>query len=170
MTTAPIQLDPATIDALLTTARFGVIAPTLLLTHPAADHWVQTGHQATTKFTKDWAGRWACTMHVTTYTLFLAAVAVPVLLLLGLPIGWPWFIGGLVLNAATHWICDRREWLQRLAKLTGSDGLWFLWHFGRVIPEKDRRDPSKLGFGAWALDQSAHSLLFIPAALIMAQA
>lgn len=124
----------------------------LYAAHQVADHWVQTPRQSTRKGLPGWPGRIACAAHVATYT----ATGVVALVLLAAATGWrptllP-LLAGLAVNAATHYIADRRTPLRWLADRAGKDAGW-LEHGG----------------GLYALDQSWHvGWLFIAALLIAA--
>jgi hypothetical protein len=157
------DLDPATLAALAHAAVFGAAFAALYVAHQVADHWVQTDRQAAAKGAADWRGRVACTAHVVTYTATAVVTLAVVVGVLGLPVA-PWRVGlGLAVSGVTHWLIDRRWPLVWLADHTGSRA------FVRMGKPRDNHDDNAcLGTGAYALDQSAHTLFLFVAALIIA--
>jgi hypothetical protein len=132
-------------------ALVAAVTATLYAAHQVADHWVQTQRQADCKGRPGWPGRIACAGHVASYTLTgLVALA----LLAGVtgwrPEAWP-LVAGMAINAATHYIADRRTPLRWLADHTGSARFYALG-----TPRAGRDDNPTLGTGAYALDQSWH--------------
>ncbi|MEO3809554.1 transcriptional regulator [Sphaerisporangium sp. B11E5] len=146
---------------------FAVTLAVMYGVHPVADHWVQTHHQASTKGAygaNAWRGRVAAAAHVLTYTATLALA----LLLVGWRFGVTYepvkMTLGLGLNAVSHWWADRRAPLAWLAHLVGPP----VGEFHRLgAPRPGGTDPSCLGTGAYALDQSWHMVWLVIAAAVM---
>lgn len=140
---------------------FGAVFAALWVAHQVADHWVQTDAQAAAKGRPGWAGRFACTLHVGSYTGTAVVFLLPTLLLLGVHAA-PWRVRlGLLVSAVTHWVIDRRWPLVWLAERTGSR------QFVRMgAPREGHDDQHHLGTGAYALDQSAHYAFLFIAALV----
>lgn len=155
MSTHGINLDAA--------VSFAVLAPTLLVAHNVADHWIQTEHQACHKGRPGWAGRWACAAHVLSYTGACAAAVVAVGWLFNLPITLPGVLAGQLVSALTHYWADRRTPLALLARLVGKRGFLTLG-----VPRPGRDDNPSLGTGAYALDQAWHWLWLGVAAAVTA--
>lgn len=132
-------------------ATFAAVWIGLYTGHTLADHFVQTDAQARGKGGVGWHGRLACARHVATLTatkgLALAAVAV----LLRLPLTGAAVAAGFAVDAASHYVIDRRTPLIRLAAATGKKD-WLA------------SDPQAL----YRLDQAAHRLFLAAAALIIA--
>lgn len=146
-----------------TTASFAAVFAALYTAHQIGDHWVQTDTQAHNKSYLGSVGRLYCTIHVATYTLtaliaVLTVVAVTDLTVAPLPLAV-----GLTVSAITHWVADRRTWLQVLAERTGHGGFFQLGE-----PRSGRDDNPCLGTGANTLDQSWHIGWLFIAALIIA--
>ncbi|MCX9191999.1 transcriptional regulator [Carbonactinospora thermoautotrophica] len=141
---------------------FTVAFAALYAAHAVADHWVQTDHQARRKGLPGWPGRIACARHVATYTLTGAVFLLAGAFVTGLHLSPAGVAAGLTVNAASHYIADRRTPLRRLAELVGKGPFWQLG-----APRPGRDDNPNLGTGAYALDQSWHiGWLFITALLI----
>lgn len=138
--------------------------------HMVADHWLQTRVQALGKGAAGRAGRLADLRHVLTMTgtklvtlaLAWAVVGVSVTV---------WVIPAMAVDAASHYLVDRREPLFAMAR--GLDRLYS--GFGKAefaqlgSPRPGRDDNPTLGTGAYALDQSWHVLWLFIAALIAAR-
>jgi ABC-type Fe3+ transport system permease subunit len=143
----------------MTAATFAAVLAALLVAHQVADHWVQTEHQAVTKSAPGWAGRWACARHVGSYIgtalLFLGAVV----WLLGVPVTVLGVVVGQGVSGVTHYWADRRSTLRRLAWACRKTTFYELG-----APRPGRGDNPGLGTGAYALDQSFHSLWLLVAA------
>jgi len=133
---------------------FAVVFGAYLTAHHVADYWVQTSHQAMRKGLPGWAGRRACTAHVASYTLTLAAFLALAAWRLALPVSPGWATAGMAVSAVTHYFADRRTPLRRVADLTGKGEFW--------------RSGEGLASGAAHLDQSWHWLWLFIAALITA--
>jgi hypothetical protein len=134
---------------------FAVVFAAFAAGHQAGDYWVQTNAQAARKGLPGWAGRRACTAHVATYTLTMAACLTLAWWWLGLPLHPGWAATGLAVSAVTHYIADRRRPLERMARLIpGKHGFW--------------RAGEGLASGAAHLDQAWHWWWLFTAALITA--
>lgn len=131
---------------------FIVIALTMFLTHPVADYFVQTDHQARHKGltgARSWEGRLNGTVHAMTYTATQMITIVLVLVACGFTGSYEVVLLGLMLNGITHYLIDRR---------------WTLECFARRVMRKSGwidSDPNALAH----LDQAAHIALFLPVAL-----
>lgn len=140
----------------------GAVFAALFVAHQVADHWVQTNTQACRKGTPGRLGGLACTAHVASYTVTALLVMVAVTGVLGVPVVVWRLVAGLAVSAATHWLIDRRWPLYWLAEHTGRRA------FLQVgAPRAGRDDNPTLGTGLYALDQSAHYLFLLVAALVM---
>ncbi|MEU0067222.1 transcriptional regulator [Streptomyces albidoflavus] len=156
--------DPAT------AATFAATFAALYIGHTVGDHWVQTDHQADTKSWAGRTGRLSCARHVLTLTLTKVVLLVPIVLVLGLPVGALGLTLGLGLDAASHYWADRRTTLRRLAYRLGRDEMYILGtpeHPAHPVADEGDWAPT-LGTGAYAMDQSWHILWLGIAALIIA--
>lgn len=137
----------------------------LFIGHQVGDHWVQTSGQARRK---GGAGRdavLACAGHVATLTLTKVVVLVPAFLFLGLPVSWWGVVLGLVVDAASHYLIDRRPNLAAAAEFAGRGEFYA---FGTGTVDAHGQAVPHLGTGSHALDQSAHYAFAFLAALIIA--
>lgn len=100
--------------------RFLITAIALYAAHEVGDELVQTGHQAQAKGDPGWRGRLACAGHVATYSATGALAIFAASRRLGVPMQRRALLAGLALNAATHYVADRRTPLRRIAELIGS--------------------------------------------------
>lgn len=154
-------MSPVLERGLVPAVVFAVTLAVLLVAHTVADHWVQTSHQARTKGLPGWAGRRACTAHVTTYTAITAAAVAAAWWAFALPIDPVGFVLGQVVSALTHYLADRRTPLAWIADRAGKAGFYTLG-----APREGHDDNPTLGTGAYALDQSwHHGWLAVAAAL-----
>lgn len=147
----------------MTTALFAAAFAALFAAHQVADHWLQTNHQAVTKGLPGWAGRFACARHAVTLTAVMAAALAVTAVVTGARFSVPWTAIALAVNAITHYWADRRT---TLAGLTERIGKGTFWRLGAPRPGRD--DNPTLGTGAYALDQSWHTLFLLVSALIIA--
>lgn len=139
-------------SALITAATVGTVAITLYGVHGAADHWIQTHHQAQTKGRRDNGGKWACLKHVSSYTATCTAAVVAVVALIGLPLSAAGVAAGAVVNGGSHYWADRRYTLAWLARVTGHADFWAMG--------------TGTGSGAYAMDQSYHKLFLLVTAVV----
>jgi hypothetical protein len=160
---------------------FAVVAVTLLIAHTVADHWFQTGDQNRDKGLPGWPGRWACGLHVLTYTIVTAGWVAAVWVMFDLPITWWGFVAGQVVSAVTHYWADRRTTLAWLCALVGKSEFYELGQPRRVVgvrvtgsdgtetvrPYRSIRDREPTGYevpwdnptvgtGSYHLDQAWH--------------
>jgi hypothetical protein len=134
--------------------RLGGIFALLYGSHPLADYWVQTNHQAATKGGDGWAARRACAAHVATLTATHALALAAGTLATGERIPIRRAGGGLAFNAATHYVIDRRQPMRRLTEVLASIGKPDFHDVGKPRPGRD--DNPCLGTGAHVLDQALH--------------
>ncbi|MES9504440.1 transcriptional regulator [Streptomyces koyangensis] len=150
-------------------AVFAAVFIALYIGHALGDHWVQTSCQAATKGQAGWTGRLACGRHVLGLTVTKAVVLVPVVLVLGLPVGVLGLVLGLGLDAASHYWADRRTTLARLADRCGKGEFYSLGtpaHPAHPVTAEGT-PAATLGTGAYALDQSWHTLWLGIASLLI---
>ncbi|MEU7822935.1 transcriptional regulator [Catellatospora sp. NPDC049133] len=161
----PQPIPPALIFHL---ALIAAVWAALAASHPVADHWMQTAHQATHKDLPGWVGRLACARHVATYTATNGAFLAPVI-----AAGYMWtghmivspvqLAAGLAVSAITHYVADRRLPLRRIAEAVGSGG--YFQHNAK--PLADGRFEYGPGSGAFELDQAWHKgWLWVATAII----
>ena len=167
-----------------------VLLPTLLVAHQVADHWAQTGPQATTKGlngTREATrrGQLACLRHVAIYTLILTTTVLALWWAFNLPIHWRGVLIGQAVSATTHYWSDRQYTLARLAARLGKRELhqlgapravaartqsgelvYLRTADGELVPW----DNPSLDTGAYVLDQSWHWAWLAVTALITALA
>jgi hypothetical protein len=115
--------------------------------HTVGDHWTQTGRQAVTKGQDDIEGRVACVTHVATLTATQGVFLALACLTTGERLNARRVACGLVVNAVSHYVADRRTPLRKLADL--------------LQPSMGKRDfydmgETPLASGAYALDQAWH--------------
>lgn len=139
-------------------AVFAAVLAALYVAHHVGDHWIQTHHQACGKGAPTWAGRMLCARHVATLTFTKVVVLLVTVAVTHLALSPVAVVAALALDAATHYVIDRRTPLARLAQLLGKKGFHDLGD-GMAAPT---------GTGAYALDQSLHLLFLWVAALIIA--
>ena len=124
--------------------------------HGYADHWGQDNDDALDKGRAGRAGRAACARHV----LNLTVTKVAALALAGAATGirlYPRRVAiAMTLDAASHYVIDRRSPLRRLAHALGKDDFIAVG------------DPTAApcGTAAYELDQSLHTTLLALAAVI----
>ena len=140
------------IDAGIT---FGVVALTMLMTHPVADYAVQTDHQAQHKGltgARTREGWWNAAKHAFSYTVTQVLVVGLVLEALDFTGSFGVVVLVLIANGLTHMIIDRRWTLE--------------WFARNVLLKSGWIDADKTALPH--LDQTAHIGLFVPAALAIA--
>lgn len=133
---------------------FACVFIALYIGHHVGDQWIQTGWQATTKHLRNATGRLACLQHVITLTVTKAVFLVVVCQTLDVRISPVWTPVALVVDAATHYWCDRRFTLKNLATALNKDAYW---DFCTVVrrPGDEPADTGP-GTGSFHLDQSWH--------------
>jgi len=149
-------------------AEAGVLALLLLPTvwlliytaHRVMDHWCQTTHQARHKGRPGVHGALVCLRHAAAVTagqgVAVLGVAVPLAAVAApgaSPITPASLACGLSVTLVSHWWIDRRTTLQNLATALSRAEFY---QFGAA-----------LGSGAYALDQDAHRIMLIPAAVMI---
>ena len=149
---------------------FTTVFAALYTAHLVGDHWVQSTAQSLAKGRPGAVGRWACTRHVLTLTATKALVLAPVALVLDLPLTVAGLALGLGLDALSHWWCDRRFTLERLARLVGRSEFYALGTGAHPLhPVTAKGEPAAhMGMGSYQLDQSFHVLFLLAASLIIA--
>jgi hypothetical protein len=136
-------------------ARIGLVLLAWQAAHTYADHIGQDSGDALGKGKPGWPGRMACARHVADLT----ATKLAALALAGAATG----IGlsprrvaiAMAIDAASHYVIDRRTPLRRLAAVLGKSEFYELG------------DPmaAPCGTGAYAMDQAAHAGMLFLAAL-----
>ena len=111
-----------------------------------------------------WAGRRACLAHVTTHTATLGVALAAVVAVTGLHLAPPAVVAGLTVNAASHYLADRRAPLAAIAAHLGKTGYW---HLGGNVAAVDGAPAVHLGTGAAHLDQAWHHAWLLVTALII---
>ncbi|MQY27231.1 hypothetical protein NRB56_28140 [Nocardia sp. RB56] len=97
-------------------AVFAVLQATFSDVHPFCDQIVQNSRDAADKGKPGWTGRRACARHVTTYSVGQLVASVGVTRALGLRLPWSGLLAGTAVNAATHFVIDRREPLRKFLR------------------------------------------------------
>lgn len=133
----------------------------LYAAHMVGDHFVQTHSQACGKGANTSVGAKLCAQHVASLTgtklVFILALWVPT----GIPIDPVSLVIGIVIDAGSHYMIDRRF---RFSAFCESIGKGEFYRLGS--PREGHDDNVTLGTGAYALDQSAHIGFLFLAALI----
>ncbi|MFF8697334.1 transcriptional regulator [Streptomyces sp. NPDC015144] len=153
-----------------TATLFATTFITLHIGHSVGDHWVQSSCQAATKGLPGRAGRLACGRHILGLTLTKALALIPSLLILDLTVTALGLTLGLGLDAASHYWADRRTTLAKLAQTCGKAEFYSLGtptHPAHPVTVAGT-PAATLGTGAYALDQSWHTLWLGIASLIIA--
>lgn len=175
-------------------ATFAALAATFDLLHDALDQWGQTSAQARHKgsygrhrvyrdgvhvagapararagaatMTATHLGQQAAARHVASYSAGQAAGALAITRLLGYRLPLRALAAGVVLNAATHWILDRRRPLTALARAAGKDG----YLQAATVVRNCHQSPDATGPGTatFELDRSAHRAIGLAAAALTA--
>jgi hypothetical protein len=109
----------------------------------AADHWVQSDHQAQHKAKPGIEGHVALAGHVASYVATQGAALLVGNRVLDLGLRPRSMAAALALSGATHYLIDRRWPIQRMAEATGKGAFYQLG--------------GPLG-GAYRLDQATHHL------------
>ncbi|WP_406257502.1 transcriptional regulator [Streptomyces chartreusis] len=158
-------------------AVFAAVYITLHVAHSVGDHWVQTSCQAAQKGQHDRnpgessrTGRLACARHVATLTVTKGLALAAAALVLDLPVTLLGLTLGLAADAISHYWADRRTTLQWLAQRCGKGEFYNLGtgaHPAHPVTAKGS-PAATLGTGAYALDQSWHTLWLGIAALTIA--
>jgi hypothetical protein len=136
-------------DPTLVVLALGALAPG----HHAGDYLLQSDHQALHKGDCGRAGRAACARHVASLTAAQAVLLAGALVATGTPAALLSVAAGLALNAVWHGWLDRRWTLRGLVLATER------WTSKRRFYD---------GGGAAPMDQAAHAVILLPAALAIA--
>ena len=175
-------------------AVFAALAATFDLLHDPLDQWAQTGWQAANKgrygrhrvyrdnvpvtrdpgraqageptMTASGLGRSAASRHVAVYSAGQLAGAVAVTRALGYRLPWRAVLAGAAINAATHWILDRRRPLTAVARAAGKGG--YLDTATVVRTAAGGVDATGPGTAAFELDKAAHRGIGLLAATVTA--
>lgn len=144
-------------------ANFAVVYLALYTGHSVGDHWIQTGHQSATKGNPGKEGRTACLRHVLTLTGTKFIVLAVSWATLRMDLSILAVLGGLTLDAVSHYWADRRFTLEKLAARLKKGGFYNL---GADTSHRNSPDGSHIGTGKYALDQSFHVLFIFLTAII----
>lgn len=141
-----------------TNARAARIALVLLAwkaAHTYADHIGQHRDDAVNKGKPGWPGRMACARHVADLTATKLAALALAGAATGIRLSPRRVAVAMALDAASHYVIDRRTPLRRLATALGKAEFYALG------------DPmaAPCGTGAYAMDQAAHDVALFLAAL-----
>jgi len=142
--------------------RLGGVYALLHSAHTFADHVVQRSEDAKAKAGTGWQARAACARHVAQLTaiqtLALAAGSAAV----GERLDPRRVAAGLAVNAATHYLLDRRPFARRLAAWCGKSEFYDL-----AVRRPGYVDKHGPGTGPYTLDQAWHvAALALAAAII----
>lgn len=130
--------------------------------HEVGDMWAQSNTQAVDKGKPGRLGRYACAGHVATLTATKALTLAATTRALGIRLDWRYTAAAMVVDAASHYVIDRRAPLRKLAALLQPvNGKLDFYDLG-----DDMAAPC--GTGKYALDQSAHAVMLWVTALIIA--
>lgn len=146
------------------TATFAAVFIALYTGHYIGDYWIQAGSWACNKGLPGWKGRLACAAHVATYIAAGLALLGALALVLDLPIDLAQLAAGTAINAATHYIADRRTPLQAIARALGRGDFMASCTVVRVPGAP--AVASGPGTGAFHLDQSWHFTWIFVTALV----
>ncbi len=140
------------------TSAFAAVFVALYVGHVVGDHWVQTHRQACSKGAPGAAGRITCALHVMSLTGTKMFVLGAVMWTVGLQVSPVALAVGLTVDAASHYLVDRRVPLAVMAERVGKGDFYRLG------------DPmaAPTGTGAYSLDQSWHAAWLFIASLIIA--
>lgn len=125
--------------------RFGGTYAALHAGHLVGDYWCQTNHQAEVKGKPGRDGHRACLRHVATLTATQGAFLGLACWTTGERLSWRLVAAGLAVNAASHYVADRRRpirWLADRLEWTGKGTFY--------------RSGDGLASGAAHLDQAWH--------------
>jgi hypothetical protein len=136
-------------------ARIGLVLAAWKTAHTYADHIGQDHNDALGKGKPGWPGRAACARHVADLTLTKLAALAAAGAATGIRLSPPRVAIAMAIDAASHYVIDRRTPLRRLAKALGKTEFYELG------------DPmaAPCGTGAYAMDQATHAVTLFFAAL-----
>lgn len=133
--------------------------------HVAGDILLQTHTQAMRKGRRDGAGRRACLGHVVSLTAAKLVALLLTVVATGVSVPVAPLAVAVLLDAAAHYWIDRRFTLaalmRRLARLVPGKDTFYELGDGQAAP---------CGTGAYAIDQAAHYVVMLAAALLVSGA
>jgi len=123
--------------------------------HNYADHIGQDSRDAREKGEPGWKGRAACARHIVNLTATKAAALALAGAATGVRLSPRRVAVAMAIDAASHYVIDRRTPLRRLAAALGKTELYELG------------DPkaAPCGTGAYVMDQAAHDVMLLITAL-----
>ena len=146
-------------------ALYGALLATFGETHAFCDQVVQNSDDAVAKGKPGRAGRAACARHVATYTAGQTTAAAAVTLTLGYRLPARAWLAGAAINAATHYVIDRRAPLVRFLRTRWVGKGGYLDHC-----TAQRRpgvvDTAGPGTALMEMDQATHRLIGVAAAAV----
>jgi hypothetical protein len=145
-------------------ALFAAVQATFSDVHPYCDQILQNSTDARDKGKPGHAGRKACARHVATYSAGQFVAAVGVTRALGCRASWSALLAGTALNAATHYVIDRREPLKRFLRSRWIGKAGYLDH-ATVQRREGVVDEGGPGTALMECDQAAHRLISVFASL-----
>jgi hypothetical protein len=136
-------------------ARVALVLAAWTTAHTYADHIGQTRADALEKGKPGWRGRAACARHVADLTATKLTVLAVAGAATGIRVSPRRVAVAMAIDAASHYVIDRRTPLRRLANALGKTEFYELG------------DPmaALCGTGAYAMDQAVHDLVLFFAAL-----
>jgi hypothetical protein len=136
-------------------ARIALVLGAWRAAHSYADHISQRHEDACDKGKQGWEGRAACARHVADLTAKKALALVAAAAVTGIRLSPRRVAVAMAVDAASHYIIDRRKPLKLLAKALGKSEFYELG------------DPeiAPCGTGAYAMDQALHDVFMFAAAL-----
>ncbi|MGW4400680.1 hypothetical protein ACWEHA_35765 [Amycolatopsis nivea] len=143
-------------------ALFAALQATFADVHPVCDQWLQSGADAAGKGLPGREGARHCARHVASYSTGQFAAAVAVTRVLGFRVPLAALLAGTAVNAATHYVIDRREPLKKAARAAGKGG--YLQH-ATVQRRAGVVDEGGPGTALMELDQAAHRAIGVLASL-----
>lgn len=152
----------------MTLARMGGVYAALHSSHVFADHVIQSGNDAEDKAGDGWAARVACARHVGELTAFQIVALAAAAYATGERLDPRRVLAGLAVNAATHYLLDRRPFARELNYKLGKKTFYDEFTVKRfTVKGGEWVDPYGPGSGPYALDQAWHvGILAIVAAII----
>lgn len=160
-------LQPVTAPRYDALALYGALAVTFAETHPFCDQIVQSSDDAIAKGKPGTEGRRACARHVATYTLGQTAAAYTVTRTLGYQLPLRAYLAGAAINAATHYVIDRRTPLLRFLRHPWIGKAHYLDH-ATCQRRPGTVDESGPGTALYEMDQAAHRVIGVAAAAVTA--
>lgn len=143
--------------------RMGGVYAALHSSHVFADHVIQSGNDAEDKAGDGWAARVACARHVGELTAFQIVALAAAAYATGERLNPRRVLAGLAVNAATHYLLDRRPFARELNYKLGKKAFYDDFK----VQRDGWVDPYGPGSGPYALDQAWHvGILAITATII----